>query len=891
MGLRAAPRWARLGRGGFVALLLGLLFAWTILAQTVRGDVTINVNTAADETAPGDGTCSLREAVLYANGTTEADCAPGTAAGTTTINLPAGHYVLSGGALSITGNAAIDGAGASTASLDANGSSEVISVASAAQVTLSGVTVTGGSSGLPSCTTMPCPLPRSGNPGGGIYNAGALTLVSSSVTGNSASGGAAAVVSCTTGNACPGASAGAGGAGGGIYNAASGTLSVSNSTISGNTAGAGGSGQDASSGTLTAGTAGGSGGGGGAGGGIENAGTLTVTGSAISGNSTGAGGNGGTGSTATAPVTTGGDAGASGAGGAGGAIANTGTVTITNSTVSANATGFGGHGGGGGGGFGAAGGNGSAGSNGGSGGGIDSSTVVAASNSTITANTTGVGGAGSAGGSGTPPGSSAAAGSPGAGGALDQSGSGATLTQVTIASNTAAGPGGGLNGAGGSIAYGNSIIGSNNEGAAASNCAGTMITDQGNNVVFGDNSCGQAASPDPKLGALADNGGPTQTMALQAGSSAIDLVPTSACPLATDQRGVARPQGPKCDAGAYELAPPSLSGAAGTANATTTATVKANVNPNLKQATVFVQYGPSTAYGSTTANQDLGAGNSPAPFTAALSGLTPNTTYHARVVAGNGDGTTTGGDISFTTPRLVSASLVSASSSGAGLALTISCNYGSPTDRCTGPITVSSHVSTRAGKTVAVAASTHRKPKSKPKKITVVKLATGSYSVAAGTRVTVKLALSATGRKLLNEFYRLPTTVTVGGTTPITKPVTFSYSRIRSPVAFTWVFNPRYSIAQELTITGLPSKPKVKVICHGRGCPFTVRTFSPHGKRLALAPLLRHSHVAPHTTLELDITATNAIGKVVIFTIVSGRIPVETQRCLPPGVHRPRACV
>ena len=41
---------------------------------------------------------------------------------------------------------------------------------------------------------------------------------------------------------------------------------------------------------------------------------------------------------------------------------------------------------------------------------------------------------------------------------------------------------------------------------------------------------------------LADNGGPTLTHALDAGSPAIDTADAGACP-ATDQRGVARPQG------------------------------------------------------------------------------------------------------------------------------------------------------------------------------------------------------------------------------------------------------------------------------------------------------------------------------------------------------------
>jgi hypothetical protein len=56
------------------------------------------------------------------------------------------------------------------------------------------------------------------------------------------------------------------------------------------------------------------------------------------------------------------------------------------------------------------------------------------------------------------------------------------------------------------------------------------------------------------LGPLADNGGPTLTMALGAGSPAIDIVVPSAGCLPTDQRGAPRPQGVACDAGAYEAA-------------------------------------------------------------------------------------------------------------------------------------------------------------------------------------------------------------------------------------------------------------------------------------------------------------------------------------------------
>ena len=61
---------------------------------------------------------------------------------------------------------------------------------------------------------------------------------------------------------------------------------------------------------------------------------------------------------------------------------------------------------------------------------------------------------------------------------------------------------------------------------------------------------------DPMLGPLADNGGPTLTHALQAGSLAIDAGSQTAIDdsdITTDQRGVTRPQGENNDIGAFEL--------------------------------------------------------------------------------------------------------------------------------------------------------------------------------------------------------------------------------------------------------------------------------------------------------------------------------------------------
>jgi beta-glucanase (GH16 family) len=84
------------------------------------------------------------------------------------------------------------------------------------------------------------------------------------------------------------------------------------------------------------------------------------------------------------------------------------------------------------------------------------------------------------------------------------------------------------------------------------------ITSGGSNVIS-DGSCNpngttDQSNTDALLGPLADNGGPTLTHALGAGSPAIDAADAGVCP-AVDQRGVARPQGAGCDVGAVETAP------------------------------------------------------------------------------------------------------------------------------------------------------------------------------------------------------------------------------------------------------------------------------------------------------------------------------------------------
>ncbi len=141
----------------------------------------------------------------------------------------------------------------------------------------------------------------------------------------------------------------------------------------------------------------------------------------------------------------------------------------------------------------------------------------------------------------------------GDGGAIE--GSTATLVNDTIANNEVAGSGAGIFG---TATAANTIMADNTgPKGVVSNCT-AALTVTGPNLENG-TECGFAghdggiSEANPELGALAANGGPTETLALLPGSPAIDHGTNVGCP-ATDQRGGARPQpvGGTCDIGAYE---------------------------------------------------------------------------------------------------------------------------------------------------------------------------------------------------------------------------------------------------------------------------------------------------------------------------------------------------
>jgi hypothetical protein len=153
----------------------------------------------------------------------------------------------------------------------------------------------------------------------------------------------------------------------------------------------------------------------------------------------------------------------------------------------------------------------------------------------------------------------------GLGGALALFGNGGEIKSCTFAQNHADG-GSGLFGAaiagGSTFTIDNSIFADN----TSKDCGAPMACQDGNSAGTSDVQwpqkhlvCNNDDSPcakggttfaDPKLGALADNGGPTRTIAPAKDSPAVGI--GKGCP-PTDQRGVARKSPDGCTAGALEV--------------------------------------------------------------------------------------------------------------------------------------------------------------------------------------------------------------------------------------------------------------------------------------------------------------------------------------------------
>lgn len=526
-----------------LAFCLLLLTLPTASAQALTFEVTTTADSNSGTCTPG--ACTLRQAVGAANGSSGLDV----------VSLPTGTYPLTFGQLTSTDDLTISGAGADSVAIVSNGTSRVIANATpTVSLKIEGVTISGGVVKGTSASQAR---------GGGIFNAGTLRLDRAVISGNKVE---------------PADASGTSPRGGGVYS--SGTALITNSKIEGNLSTArpfnggipNGGGVFNDDGTLeisdsrllsnevqTA------AGGIPEGGGLASDGTsprsasTTLTRSVLQANvAVGLEGtipSGGAISTFDSDLTIRettilGNKAISGAGGiaqGGGLyVSYGGTLLLADSLVAGNLVES---------------------PTIGEGGGVlaiaeanDEQSIV---NSTIAGNQVIAAGAGIAEG----------------GGLAHFTNTKAELEVVnaTIAGNSVASTSGTATGGnvydpsnkGGATVLRNSIVaaGSASKGP---NCAGAAVKSAGHNIDSGTECVftepGDKTGVDPRLDPLADNGGPTKTMALQGGSPAIDAA-GEPCP-ATDQRGIPRPQGPACDIGAYEVfVPPPTSSTPPTSSA------------------------------------------------------------------------------------------------------------------------------------------------------------------------------------------------------------------------------------------------------------------------------------------------------------------------------------
>ena len=250
-----------------VRTLLPLLALLPLVVPATAAAAPIAVTTDAD-TVADDGTCSLREAVTAANTDTASGAAAGECAaggGADTITLLPGTYTRtragngenanSTGDLDVTTELTVEGPGAATTTIDADGLDRVLHVLGSGVATFRGVTLTGGRApdgvaGAASLDGAPAigGGGGQGGDGGGILNAGTLTLADARVTANrSGDGGSGGLATGAdglagggSGFAANGGTAGNGGRGGGIFS--DGPLTITGSEIADNVAGDGGTG-------------------------------------------------------------------------------------------------------------------------------------------------------------------------------------------------------------------------------------------------------------------------------------------------------------------------------------------------------------------------------------------------------------------------------------------------------------------------------------------------------------------------------------------------------------------------------------------------------------------------------------------------------------------------
>jgi hypothetical protein len=236
----------------------------------------------------------------------------------------------------------------------------------------------------------------------------------------------------------------------------------------------------------------------------------------------------------------------------------------------------------------------------------------------------------------------------------------------------------------------------------------------------------------------------------------------------------------------------------------------------------------------------------------------------------------------------------SAGAAGPGNEMTVSVACpASDANRCRGSVSATSRVTTAGGKPVKVIAAglqAASKTQQSKQNTTVVKVASGSYSVATGQDAKITLKLNKQGKQLLDRFYRVPATLKIDGAISATRKITFSYTRVRAGINAKWTATNSSTSLDSLTVSRLPGKSTVTVACHGGGCSFATHAFSPTTTSLTLPAKLGNAKLKPGATMQITVSVAGQVGEVARFAVRSGQSPSQTSLCLVPGAGVATAC-
>ena len=239
------------------------------------------------------------------------------------------------------------------------------------------------------------------------------------------------------------------------------------------------------------------------------------------------------------------------------------------------------------------------------------------------------------------------------------------------------------------------------------------------------------------------------------------------------------------------------------------------------------------------------------------------------------------------------ASLLSTAATPTTVTLTLSCQ-GLPSQRCTGTAKLTAHVTTQGSKVVAVAAKAKKKPKPKPpqeghegRDDRLGLLLDPDGQELDGEAVAELDRQEAAHRALQGAGHADPHRHRVGEEDRDLQvrrhqPLAVLHLGVRQVVQL------RHRADADPPAQGLEGRARLP------------RPRLPVRQEDVLGPQereagarLRAQEAPPQPARDgrrIQITAANEVGEVVIFTIVSGKSPTETFRCLPPGARTPTAC-